>query len=287
MTKVAGVTMVYNETDKLPIWRRYYGAQLSPAHCYIIDHGSTDGSTDKSEGFNQVRLPRSPQEDEKRTLFVGDIVNSLLRYYDYVFYTDCDELLVPDPRKFTGIVNYCEKANPGYVTSIGIDVLHRTSEEGPLDPEKPVLQQRSYGHYSSAMNKPNLTSIPVKWWPGFHSRELPAKFGDLFLFHLRYADMTQTLQRLAITREMPWARENAGMHQRVSDEDMVQMVEQWGALPVISEDAWSAESGLLGAYTKQFKESERLQEGTSVYWVDTVKFGSELIKFPNEFRATF
>ena len=65
--KVAAVTMVFNEKGKLPIWTRYYGAQLSPGQCYIIDHGSTDGSTDNLGGFNQIRLPRSPQDNEKRT----------------------------------------------------------------------------------------------------------------------------------------------------------------------------------------------------------------------------
>jgi Glycosyl transferase family 2 len=287
MVKVAGVTMVYNEKNKLPIWRRYYGAQLSPAHCYIIDHGSNDGSTENLAGLNQVRLPRSPQDNEKRTLFVSDLVSALLRYYDYAFYTDCDEILVPDPRKFSGIVDYCERADPGYVTSIGIDLLHRPSEEGPLDPDGPILEQRSYGHYSSAMNKPNLTSTPVKWWPGFHSRELPAKFGDLFLFHLRYADMTQTLQRLAITREMPWARESAGGHQRVSDESMASMVQQWGRLPVVENDPWSIEDGLLSAYTQKFKASEKLQGDTKTYWVDTLKFGAELLVIPPAFKFAF
>lgn len=285
--KVAAVTMVFNEKNKLPIWTKYYGGQLSPAHCYIIDHGTTDGSTDNLVGFNQIRLPRSPQDNEKRTAFVSEQVNALLRYYDYVFYTDCDEILVPDPRKFSGIVDYCEKARPEYVTSIGLDLLHKLPDEVALDPTKPILQQRAYVHYSSAMNKPNLTSKPVTWWPGFHSRELPANFGDIFLFHLRYADMTQTLQRLSVTRDMPWQRENAGGHQRVSDESMIGMVEQWGRLPIIDGDPFTMEDGLLGAYTKQFKDSEKLQGDTKTYWVDTVKFGAELIKIPDAFGAAF
>jgi hypothetical protein len=285
MAKVAGVTMVYNEKNKLPIWTKYYGAQLSAASCYIIDHGTTDGSTDNLAGFNKIRLARSPQDDEKRTLFVSEIVSALLRYYDYVFYTDCDEILVADPRKFVGIVDYCEKSKPDYITSIGIDVLHRVPEEGPLNPENAVLAQRRYGHYSSAMNKPNLTSKPVKWWPGFHSREVPAKFGDLFLFHLRYADITQTLQRLALTREMAWVKENAGEHQRVSDQNMIQMIEQWGRLPIVGNDPWSVESGLLSAYTKEFKSSEKFQGET--YWVDTVKFGRELLEIPAAFKGSF
>jgi hypothetical protein len=285
--KVAAVTMVFNEKQKLPIWAKYYGSQLGEDQCYIIDHGSNDGSTDTLQGFNRIRLPRSPQDDEKRTFFVSELVNSLLRYYEYVSYTDCDEILVPDPRKFSGIIDYCEKVKPDYVTSMGIDLLHKLPDEVTLDPNVPILNQRSYAHYSSAMNKPNMTSRPVTWWPGFHSRELPAKFGDVFLFHLRYADITQTLKRLQTTREMPWARENAGAHQKVSDQNMLGMVEQWGRLPIVDDDPWSAERGLLGAYTKEFKDSEKLQEESKTYWVDTVKFGRELIKIPAAFKNAF
>ena len=203
------------------------------------------------------------------------------------FYTDCDEILVPDPRKYGGIVDYCEKARADYITSIGIDLLQKASEEAALDPAQPVLQQRSYGHYSSAMNKPNLTSTRVTWWPGFHSRELPAKFGDLFLFHLRYVDVTQMLQRLAITREMPWVRLDAGSHQRVSDENMAKMVAYWSNLPVLENDAWSASTGRLSEYLAEFKKSEVLRENSAAYWVDTVKFGSELLKIPQEFKSAF
>lgn len=285
--KVAAVTMVFNEKQKLPIWTKYYGSQLTRERCYIIDHGSNDGSTDNLQGFNQVRLPRSPQDNEKRTLFVSELVNSLLRYYDYVIYTDCDEVLVPDPRKFSGIVNFCEKVQPDYITSIGIDLLHKIPDEAALNPNLPILRQRSYAHYSSAMNKPNLTSKPVIWWPGFHSREVPAKFGDLFLFHLRYADITQTLARLKTTRDMPWARENAGGHQKVSDVNMVGMVEQWGRLPIINDDPWSADRGLLSEYVKEFKESEKFQRDAGTFWVDTVRFGRELLTIPEEFREAF
>ena len=107
--KVAAVTMVFNEKGNLPIWSKYYGGQLTPSHCYVIDHGSTDGSTQGLTELSRILLPRSPQDDVKRALFVSRLVNSLLGYYDYVLYSDCDEILVPDPRKFSGIVDYCEK----------------------------------------------------------------------------------------------------------------------------------------------------------------------------------
>jgi hypothetical protein len=287
--RIAAYTMVFNESSKLPIWTRYYGSKLGPENCFIVDHGSSDGSTSKlvDGGFNIIKLPRSPQDNEKRTAFLSDVVSAFTRYFDYVLYTDCDEIVVPDPRKFESFNDYCERVKPTYVTSIGIDVLHKIDEEGPLDSALPILQQRSHGHYSSAMNKPNLTSLPLVWSPGFHSRELPAEFGDLFLFHLRYADLTQTLERLSLTRTMPWVRVDAGAHQRVADDQMIAMIKNWNKLPIREDDPWSAESGRISEYLHIFKSKEIMHPGNKAYWVDTVEFGSELLKIPAVFQEAF
>src|SRR4051812_30521331 len=106
--RVAAFTMVYNESSKLPIWTKYYGATLGPENCFIVDHGSTDGSTSKlgDAGFNVIKLPRSPQDNDKRTAFLGEVVSAFVRYFDYALYTDCDEIIVPDPRKFGGLKDY-------------------------------------------------------------------------------------------------------------------------------------------------------------------------------------
>ena len=73
----------------------------------------------------------------------------------------------------------------------------------------------------------------------------------------------------------------------VSDENMIQMVDRWTKFPVLEDDAWSAKSGRLSEYLAEFKKSEALREDSTAYWVDTVKFGSELMKVPMEFRNAF
>ncbi|MGF9759449.1 glycosyltransferase family 2 protein [Microvirga sp. 0TCS3.31] len=286
--RIAAITMVYNERLKLPLWLRHYAREVGIDSCYVVDHGSTDGSTANLGGANIIRLPRSPQNNELRTKFIGELTNSLLKYYDYVLYTDCDELLVADPRKYAGLKDYCTRVRPEYTTSIGLDVLHKTDVEGDLDPQNLISLQRSYVHYSSAMNKPNLTSTEVVWSPGFHSRQTPAVFNDIFLFHLRYVDLGHTLDRLAITRSMDWMRADAGAHQRVTDDSMVSMMRNWGNQPVVDGDPFSANYGILAAYLKEFKDAEQKSHPQQeTYWVNTILFGKELLRLPAEFRGSF
>ena len=68
MANIAAVTMVYNEPEYLPIWCRHYAKAVGPENCFIIDHGSDDGSTSSLPNFNVIRKsPRSPKDNEKRT----------------------------------------------------------------------------------------------------------------------------------------------------------------------------------------------------------------------------
>jgi len=38
--------MAYNESFYLKRWYRWYGSQLGIENCFVLDHGSDDGSTD-------------------------------------------------------------------------------------------------------------------------------------------------------------------------------------------------------------------------------------------------
>lgn len=63
---LACVTMAYNEADMLPIWLKHYGRQAKPANCFVLDHGSDDGSTANLGGAHLLRLARSPLDELSR-----------------------------------------------------------------------------------------------------------------------------------------------------------------------------------------------------------------------------
>lgn len=231
---LAVVTMVYNEATFLPVWLRHYAAQASAPNCFVLDHGSTDGSTSRAllGEASAVRIPRSPQDDSRRCGFVSDFCAALLTWYDAVIYTDVDELLVADPAMYGSLGALASTLDAdAVVTAIGFDVVHEPETEPPLDWSRPIAAQRRWIRFSSAMCKPVIIRRRVAWAPGFHCIDDRPHFWPLFLFHLRYADLQSGLNRLQRTRAQPWVTAEAGSHQRMPDEHWEGMLRGMARLP--------------------------------------------------------
>jgi hypothetical protein len=221
--KVAAVTMTYNEPDFLPIWARHYSAQVGPKHCYVIDHGSDDGSCDALEGTNVVAIPRSPYDDERNARFISGFCSSLLEWYDFVLHADVDEFLAADPARYSSLANYCASCDHDVVTAMGFNIVH-TSDDSAVDTTATILEQRKWMCFSAALSKPALTRRPLVWNPGFHRiDDVEPRFDDLYLFHLRFFDQNVGLRRLEKTRSQPWADPEACWWQRIPDDDCLQM----------------------------------------------------------------
>lgn len=220
--RVAVITNVYNERFNLPIWLAHYGSQVGIENCVVLDHGSDDGSTADLGGAGFIRLPRGKVFNERhRMSLINNLANSLLGYYDAVIYTDCDEMLVADPEKYENLVDYAKKMKRPVVHAIGLNVRHDIAAEPALIAGKRILDQRTLVQFVSPMCKPLVIKRPVSWGGGFHSCDQPPHFNDLYLFHLRHADMDEALARLRITREIKFAREGGGLHHRRDEQELI------------------------------------------------------------------
>jgi hypothetical protein len=229
---VAAVTMAYDEPDFLPIWARHYAAQVGPSNCYVIDHGSEDGSTtvDYVRDINIVRVPRSAYDDYRCARFLSGFCSSLLEWYDFVVHADVDEIVVADPAQHASLTAYCESCRYDVVTAIGFNILH-TGDDLPIDPTVKVLEQRKWICFSAAMCKPTLTRRPLVWYAGFHrAQDVEPTFDGLYLFHLRFFDRDTGLRRLAKTRAQAWAEPDACWWQRIPDDDCLQMFARYDNL---------------------------------------------------------
>ncbi|AYF04221.1 glycosyltransferase family 2 protein (plasmid) [Paracoccus yeei] len=223
--RVAVCTMSYNEDITLPIWMKYYGGLFGRQNLFVIDHGSTDGSTEGVPGINLIKLPRTPFSDLKRSKMVSDLCENLLNFYDYFIYTDTDEFLCVNPQKYKNLNAYLQEVNPEYETAIGINLFHSFEQEPEFNASRRVLSQREYVYFMASMCKTLVTRKPIQWGGGFHTCDKHQKFGEIYNFHLKYMDRGIALDRLRVLRDIP--REgNFGTHQMIPDLELMRMYNQ-------------------------------------------------------------
>jgi len=193
---IAALTMTYNESVFLPIWLRHYGSQIGYGNLFVIDDGSTDGSTAGLDAVNVLGKGRAALDEDFRARHISAIHRELLKYYDVVLFTDTDEILVADPEHHPSLGAYLESASPPYVSATGVNVVHNRWAEAPLDFDRPLLAQRRFGQFDPWYCKSLISRVRMEWSPGFHTAWLaPLHDPHLYLFHLRAMDVDIALER--------------------------------------------------------------------------------------------
>jgi hypothetical protein len=218
-------TIAQNEATFLPLWLSYYGRHFDPSDIYLLDHDSSDGSTEGIEKqCNVVAVHRDKSFDHvwlKST--VEEFQAFLLGSYDAVLFSEVDEFVLPDPLRHDGLGDYIEGLEGPAACCTGYNVVHYPDDgEPPLRFEEPLLPQRSYWHPSSRYSKRLLGRVPLSWTTGFHTESnvpevLPDP--DLYLVHLHRIDYEYCLARHQAAAERDWnsddIRHNLGWQNRV------------------------------------------------------------------------
>jgi hypothetical protein len=209
----AALTYVYNESVNLPIWIKYYGRLFGSENLFVIDRQSNDGSTDNLGKVNVIRVPRTAFDDHDKSHAMSSMHSALLRSYDTVVCTDCDEILIPDPDKFADLNQYIADSLEDYATGIGISISHAIDREMPLDLNLPIFAQRRYASFASSECKTLISRVPQVWAPGLHAIKMPPKFeSGLFVFHLKLMDYTIAVRRQMINRDTVWSEKSLRIH---------------------------------------------------------------------------
>lgn len=185
---VAAITMVRDEGVMLPRWVAHYSRELGADHLVVVDDNSEDGSTDHLP-CPVIRMPPITREFEaSRMGILSDLAAMLLNAYDAVIFTDADEFLVADPDRFASLRHFAARRRKDVVGAVGLNVV-QLGDEGPLDPGRPVLDQRAAAKFLPLMCKPALKRVPARWRWASHGIMAPYTVDpELFMFHLKFAD---------------------------------------------------------------------------------------------------
>jgi Methyltransferase domain/Glycosyl transferase family 2 len=227
--KCAIFVMVKNESVFLPIWLKYYSRYIDGKDIYVFDHRSIDGSVQnclKNYKFNVIQLDYPLSFDHVWFKFVADTVQKkLIDHYEYVIFTDVDEIILPDVNKYRGLDDYIQKLDKNYVRCIGYELIHVPHKEKPYDASESVLSQRRFWYYTHWYNKTLISNQPLNWEIGFHEvPNLESDFDrDLMLIHLHKLDFDLCWKNSFERARLKWPLEdiinNRGWQNRLTDID--------------------------------------------------------------------
>lgn len=283
LPRVAAVCMTHNEPEFLPLWIAHYARQVGRENCFVLDDGSSDGSTAGLGPYNVIRLPRHPYDPTRQTTFNAGFCSTLLQYYDYVLYSDVDEFVVPDPKVASTIPEYCRRPLPPVTTMIGLNIVHLPDEEPAWNPHLPILSQRRFVHFTASMCKATLVRRPVVWSPGSHSANARTVFDHLYLFHAKWCDLPASLRRLEMTRAMAWASPDAGSQSRMEDERLVRHFQGIAARPRLEDIDFDPAVDPLATYVRRVLES-RVKHHRDLYKISLDIWGQTIWEVPERFR---
>jgi hypothetical protein len=193
--KVAVISFVYQEPRFLPVWCAYYAAQVGKENLFIINDG--DSELTVCPGVNVINLPRQATFSEKRKCHtLSHMQQLLLHTYDYVIYSDVDELVVVDPVQFQSLKHFLSETNQPTYTTCGLEIVHVINQEVSLDWHNPIMPQRGWCRFSTAYCKTAITRGPLDWFSGLHYTELSAPPStDLFTLHLKCVDLAYACEK--------------------------------------------------------------------------------------------
>jgi hypothetical protein len=218
----AVMTITHNESLFFPIWLRYYAAFFDPGDIYVLDHDSTDGSTD-GDGFVHIPISHDTVDMVWIVASVEQLQRELLERYEVVLFTDVDEFVAPRP-DWGSLSDYIDRFDEPYVNCLGYELIHLVDREGPFDPSMAVLDQRAYWFANDLYNKPALATAPLRWQPGFHRTvDAPMRLDpDLYMIHLHRLDYAVCQARHHRWASRTWEQQDLekgwSTHNRVIDE---------------------------------------------------------------------
>jgi len=222
--RIAALTIVKNGQFFLPIWYEYYCKMLGAENVFVIDNDSTDGCTIGCQ--NIISAPMKYDFDHAAIrACVHEEMALLLESYDYVMFTDVDEIVSPNLAKYAGIegfIDHWESLSPTEaIHGVGWQII--TDKKAPeIHAYDPLLWQREQMVQLSNFYKPVISTKPVKSFTDYNSSTCACS--ALYIFHLNHISYEESLRKWELEKTYKWnprdlATTNSWQHRIKSKSD--------------------------------------------------------------------
>jgi hypothetical protein len=195
--KSAVFTIVKNENYFLSIWIKHYKKYFDETDIYILNHQSTDGSTNNLS-VNVIPVINELAFDHDWLVeTVQDFQKSLLIKYECVVFVESDELLYSIEKPLNEIIiDLINNPSQDYITCIGYEVIEMKGELS-LTPSDEIFKNRDYWFRHLLYDKTLISKIPLSWSRGFHhiNKKIINKSYGLYMVHLHRVDFEIMLKR--------------------------------------------------------------------------------------------
>ena len=185
---VAVLTDATSPGEYFPHWLRYYAGQFGPENLYVVTYKDLGPLFDPMQIGGLLELDCDYSNDVRRTILT-QLTEEMLKKYDVVVRCDADEFLIANPLLFGSLSAYVDALDVAHVTAFGMDVFQDIDEPALNMDGRPLLAQRRYCVAATSLCKTAIVTKPVAWSIGFHFSDAPPNLGDLFLLHMKFADV--------------------------------------------------------------------------------------------------
>lgn len=239
-----------------PLWHKYYGDQFGADNLHVISFGGEENSFHDFEFGSLESMPEFNNIDRAR--HITNKCKELLQISDLVIRCDVDEFLLPDPRKYENLKHYISELQAPYVTAYGYNVF-QVEAEPPLDFGKKILtSQRRYAYPIDALCKTCIVSMPLRWDPGFHSASVLPFFDELYLFHMKLADLDLQAELGAAIARRANEQHFQSYHSLPKDVFMKQMRDRLARHPILNGFEAFSSKAYFAAYLNKIVCKNRL-----------------------------
>ena len=233
--KCAIFTTVKNESIFLPIWLRHYQQYFDNQDIYVLDHHSTDGSTQNLPV--NVRLVSNDYVNDHEWLAViaQDFQKELLEKYECVVFAESDEILYSLNKPFNIALEDFIQSKNLYVTSKGFSIIQNIQYEFPIQPGDRIFEKRNFWYEDFREDKTLITKVPLIWSRGFHSMKNAdnTPYQDFYLAHLHRFDFETMVKRHQERTSFLQKNDGSGHHWKTNRNDIFEVFQSVAAEPVL------------------------------------------------------